>query len=162
MARFCSLSYLLSSVKNYALVWSRSSSWPPTAIYISEQSFEIGPSVSPIQSLDLGSLSITPVDKVKNLGFIFDHQMNLDSQNPDQCSFSENPEQCCQIYFQSLWKEDAGTYNAIYLKKLHFLPVRYRIKFKIALLVFKCLNNLAPQRIATFEGHSEACFQITG
>ena len=31
-----------------------------------------------------------------------------------------------------------------YLKKLHFLPVRYRIKYKIALLVFKCINNLAP------------------
>ena len=31
-----------------------------------------------------------------------------------------------------------------YLKKLHFLPVRFRIKFKIALLVFKCLNNMAP------------------
>ena len=31
-----------------------------------------------------------------------------------------------------------------YLKKLHFLPVRYRIKYKIALLVYKCLNNLAP------------------
>ena len=31
-----------------------------------------------------------------------------------------------------------------YLKKLHFLPVHYRIKFKIALMVFKCLNNLAP------------------
>ena len=31
-----------------------------------------------------------------------------------------------------------------YLKELHFLPVRFRIKFKIALLVFKCLNNLAP------------------
>ena len=31
-----------------------------------------------------------------------------------------------------------------YLKKLHFLPMRYRIKFKVALLVFKCINNLAP------------------
>ena len=31
-----------------------------------------------------------------------------------------------------------------HLKRLHFLPVRFRIKFKIALLVFKCLNNLAP------------------
>ena len=31
-----------------------------------------------------------------------------------------------------------------YLKKLHFLPVEYRIKYKISLLVFKCLNNLAP------------------
>ena len=32
-----------------------------------------------------------------------------------------------------------------YLKKLHFLPVVYRIKFKVALLVFKCINNLAPK-----------------
>ena len=32
-----------------------------------------------------------------------------------------------------------------YLKELHFLPVRFRIKYKIALLVFKCINNLAPK-----------------
>ncbi len=31
-----------------------------------------------------------------------------------------------------------------YLKLLHFLPVRFRIKFKISLLVFKCINTLAP------------------
>ena len=37
-----------------------------------------------------------------------------------------------------------------YLKKLHFLPVRFRIKFKISLLVFKCLNNIAPQYL---QGH---------
>ena len=32
-----------------------------------------------------------------------------------------------------------------YLKDLHFLPVEYRIQFKIALLTFKCLNNIAPE-----------------
>ena len=32
-----------------------------------------------------------------------------------------------------------------YLKQLHFLPIRFRIKFKAALLVFKCLNNMAPK-----------------
>ena len=31
-----------------------------------------------------------------------------------------------------------------YLNQLHFLPVRYRILFKLSLTVFKCLNNLAP------------------
>ncbi len=31
-----------------------------------------------------------------------------------------------------------------YLKQLHFLPIRFRVKFKAALLVFKCLNNIAP------------------
>ena len=30
------------------------------------------------------------------------------------------------------------------LKKVHFLPVEYRIMFKIALLTYKCVNNLAP------------------
>lgn len=30
-----------------------------------------------------------------------------------------------------------------HLKKLHFLPVAYRIKFEIALLTFQCLKNLA-------------------
>ena len=31
------------------------------------------------------------------------------------------------------------------LKDLHWLPVRYRIKFKIALLVYKCLHGSGPQ-----------------
>ena len=30
------------------------------------------------------------------------------------------------------------------LKQLHWLPVSFRIRFKISLLVFKCLNGLAP------------------
>ena len=30
------------------------------------------------------------------------------------------------------------------LKSLHWLPVKYRIDFKILLLVYKCLNDLAP------------------
>ena len=32
-----------------------------------------------------------------------------------------------------------------YLRKLYFLPVRFRIKFKLCLLVFKCINDLAPE-----------------
>ena len=32
-----------------------------------------------------------------------------------------------------------------YLKKLHFLPVKYRINFKIAMLTFKCLQGSSPQ-----------------
>jgi len=32
-----------------------------------------------------------------------------------------------------------------YLKRLHFLPVKYHIRFKVALLVFKCLNGFAPE-----------------
>ena len=31
-----------------------------------------------------------------------------------------------------------------FLKKLHFLPIKYHINVKIALLVFKCLKHCAP------------------
>ena len=34
------------------------------------------------------------------------------------------------------------------LKKLHWLPVEYRIKYKMALFTFKCLHNLAPSYLA--------------
>ena len=32
-----------------------------------------------------------------------------------------------------------------YLKKLHFLSIDYRIIYKLCLLVYKCVNNFAPQ-----------------
>ena len=32
-----------------------------------------------------------------------------------------------------------------YLKELHFLPIKFRIQYKICLLCFKCLNHIAPQ-----------------
>ena len=35
-----------------------------------------------------------------------------------------------------------------YLKKLHFLPVYYRIRFKTAMLVFNSLNNFGPNYIS--------------
>ena len=33
------------------------------------------------------------------------------------------------------------------LKELHWLPVGYRIVYKLLLIVFKSLNNLAPEYI---------------
>ena len=50
-----------------------------------------------------------------------------------------------------------------FLKKLHFLPVEYRIMFKIALLTFKCLNNLAPQYLKdmiSLKAYSRKCLRI--
>ena len=34
------------------------------------------------------------------------------------------------------------------LWELHWLPVKFRVEFKIALLVFKTLNGLAPQYLS--------------
>jgi len=33
------------------------------------------------------------------------------------------------------------------LRQLHWLPVRQRIEFKVAVLVYKALNDLAPQHL---------------
>jgi hypothetical protein len=41
---------------------------------------EIGPYVSPVSSLDIGGATLKPAEKAKNLGFLFDHQLNLDAQ----------------------------------------------------------------------------------
>ena len=35
------------------------------------------------------------------------------------------------------------------LKDLHWLPLQYRIKFKVLLLTFKCLNGLAPRYLVS-------------
>ena len=35
-----------------------------------------------------------------------------------------------------------------FLKDAHFLPVKQRIEFKLGLMVFKCLNNMAPQYLS--------------
>ena len=35
------------------------------------------------------------------------------------------------------------------MKKLHFLPVHYRIMFKISLTVYKCINNIAPEYLSS-------------
>ena len=155
---------------------------------------DIGVYESPIKSLVLSDeVEISPTMKAKNLGFVFDHQMNLDNQvnavskscylnlrnlgkiashltkelkiqlvHSNVLSFIDY---CNAVYgalsesnLQKLQKIQNNAVRFIfgiygkerrqsitpYLKKLHFLPVRYRIKYKIALLVYKCLNNLAP------------------
>ena len=37
-----------------------------------------------------------------------------------------------------------------YLKRWHFLPIKYRINFKIAMLTFKCLQQSSPQYLQDF------------
>ena len=50
-------------------------------------------------------------------------------------------------YIFSLYGKKRQQHISPYLKQLHFLPVHYRINFKIATLVFKSLNNLSPEYI---------------
>ena len=36
------------------------------------------------------------------------------------------------------------------LIELHWLPINFRVDYKIALLAFKCLNGLAPKYLSDF------------
>ena len=154
---------------------------------------EIGPYVSHIDALAIGGTKIIPVEKAKNLGFLFDDQLNLDAQinaisqicylNQRDLSRIGNKlshdlkvqmvhsnilcflDYCNSVYGKlsekNVRKLQKIQNNAVrfiyglygtkrretilpYLKKLHFLPIRQRISFKICLLVFKCINNIAP------------------
>ena len=158
---------------------------------------DIGPYISPISSLNFNELSIVPVKKAKNLGFIFDHQLNLSDQIctiSQKCHLNQRNlyriasklshelkvqlvhsnilcfiDYCNSVYYTlttkqlhslqkiqntavrfvfNLYGKKSREHIMPYLKILHFLPVVFRIKFKIALLIFKCINNLAPAYLA--------------
>jgi hypothetical protein len=54
---------------------------------------------------------------------------------------------CVHFLFgpQSIKKWDSVTQ---FLKEAHFLPVKQRIDFKIGLIAYKCLNNIAPKYLS--------------
>ena len=47
-----------------------------------------------------------------------------------------------------------------YLQTLHFLPIHYRLNFKICLMVYKCLNNQAPEYLKCLIKPHEATHNI--
>ena len=46
------------------------------------------------------------------------------------------------------------------LQKLHWLPVRERINYKILLIVFKCLNGMGPQYLSELLSYSNFSHNI--
>ena len=53
-----------------------------------------------------------------------------------------------------------------FLKSLHIVPINFRVKLKIALLVFRCLKNCAPkylqQLVMLRKLFSAALFKLEG
>ena len=47
-----------------------------------------------------------------------------------------------------------------YLRKLHILPVEYRLKYKVAMFVYKCLNGLAPAYLSNLLHQKIACYDL--
>ena len=52
---------------------------------------------------------------------------------------------CARLIF----RKKRRTRTTPLLKDLHWLPLQYRIKFKVLLLTFKCLNGLAPSYLSS-------------
>ena len=58
----------------------------------------------------------------------------------------ESPKFLCLlfIWLQSYKVIGEWAHVSPYLKEAHFLPIRQRIDYKIALTAYKCINNTAP------------------
>ena len=50
---------------------------------------------------------------------------------------------------KSILKKSFRDHATPCLKSLHWLPIKFRIKYKIAVLAYKCLNNLAPEYLSS-------------
>ena len=64
---------------------------------------------------------------------------------PENCTSKLQKIQNAAVRFiYGLFGKKKQQHISPYLKKLHFLPVFFRLKYKIALMCHKCVNNIAP------------------
>ena len=148
----------------------------------------------PLDSLQIGNVTVVPSSSARNLGVIFDKCFNFEEHIKSICKSSHyhirniakirkyideesakivvhafvtaKLDSCNSLLYglpqhlisrlQSIQNTAArvvtrtGKFDHItpVLKQLHWLPVRYRIVFKILLLVYKALNGTAPSYIS--------------
>ena len=50
--------------------------------------------------------------------------------------------QNCAVRF--IFNKSKRSHASNFLKEVHFLPIRFRILYKINMLIYKCINNMAP------------------
>ena len=141
-------------------------------------------------SIQVGECTVSPVQKVRNLGVIFDENLSMKDHVGNVCKkgfyqlyrlrqvrkyFNRNTFEglvhafvtshidygnamlfglpdvtikklerlqhaAARLILNRSWRDSAKEM----LKELHWLPVRYRILYKLSLLVFKCMNNIGP------------------
>ncbi len=142
-------------------------------------------------SLSVGDSAITPTADARNLGVLFDSEMNLAAHIKKVCQTSYMhirniaqirpalTDKAAQCLVHALISSRLDNCNSLYaglplastnmlqdvqnaaarllsrtrkydhvtsiLKSLHWLPITYRVQYKVLLLVYKCLNGLAPQ-----------------
>ena len=147
------------------------------------------PKVS-LDSIQVGECTVSPVQKVRNLGVIFDENLSMKDHISNVCKkgfyqlyrlrqvrkyFNRNTFEglvhafvtshidygnamlfglpdvtikklerlqhaAARLILNRSWRDSATEM----LKELHWLPIRYRILYKLSLLVFKCMNNIGP------------------
>ena len=154
----------------------------------------------PLDSLQIGNVTVVPSSSARNLGVIFDKCFNIEDRIKSICKSShyhirislkseshDIDKESTKIVFHAFVTAKLDNCNSLLyglpqhlisrlqsiqntaarvvtrtrkfdhvtpvLKQLHWLPVRYRIVFKIFLLVYKALNGTAPSYISELLKH---------
>ncbi len=115
---------------------------------------------------NLGGLSSCVKHYVKNLGVVFDEHLKFDRQiySVVKSSFFQlrllskakyflsfkNLEKVIHAFITSKldYRNSLWDHITPVLQSLHWLPVRYRVDFKISLIVYKSLNGMPPSYIS--------------
>ena len=88
----------------------------------------------------------------------------LDYCNALYCGISDSLIQQLQLIQNAAAKAIVGLHKYDHLgdtlKELHWLPISYRIKFKVLLLVYKCLNGLGPDYLMSLFKFASATHTI--
>ncbi|PIK40848.1 hypothetical protein BSL78_22278 [Apostichopus japonicus] len=94
------------------------------------------------KSIKVGGASIASCDQVRNLGVIFDKHMKMDKHIRYLIQRLQRLQNSAARFVVDCY--DFNTPSLSILHSLHWLPVEFRIKFKVLLLVYKCIHGMAP------------------
>ena len=105
-----------------------------------------------VESLCVGAETISPSDEVKNLGCWFDTQLKMDLHINKSCRAALFHLFNIRRIRKFLSHDTVQMFSRFdhitpALHKLHWLPVRYRIDFKILLITYKAIHGQSPEYI---------------
>ncbi|KAJ8029601.1 hypothetical protein HOLleu_29037 [Holothuria leucospilota] len=97
-------------------------------------------------SIKVGDDSIASCDQVRNLGVIFDKHMKMDKHIMYLIQRLQSLQNSAARLVADCYDFDTPSLSII--QSVHWLPVEFRIKFKVLIIVYKCIHGMAPSYLS--------------